>query len=65
MAESEVFRIHEGRLRDEGPEAVVPLLTRAVETIEALYRVAQSDHRARRPASTISTRRPPGCSRPT
>ncbi len=37
MAESEVFRIHEGRLRQEGPEPVVPLLTRAVERIEALY----------------------------
>ena len=37
MAESEVFRIHEGRLRDAGPEPVVPLLTRAVERIEALY----------------------------
>jgi replicative DNA helicase len=37
MAESEVFRIHEGRLRDAGPEAVVPLLTRAVKRIEALY----------------------------
>jgi replicative DNA helicase len=37
MAESEVFRIHEGRLRDAGPEPVVPLLARAVERIEALY----------------------------
>jgi replicative DNA helicase len=37
MAESEVFRIHEGRLRDEGPVAVVPLLARAVERIESLY----------------------------
>ncbi len=37
MAESEVFRIHEGRLRDNGPEAVVPLLTRAVKRIETLY----------------------------
>ncbi len=37
MAESEVFRIHEGRLRDGGPEAVGPLLTRAVERIEKLY----------------------------
>ncbi len=37
MAESEVFRIHEGRLRDGGPEAVAPLLTRAVERIERLF----------------------------
>jgi replicative DNA helicase len=37
QAESEVFRIHEGRLREGGPEPVVPLLTRAVERIEALY----------------------------
>jgi replicative DNA helicase len=37
MAESEVFRIHEGRMREGGPEAVVPLLTRAVKRIEALY----------------------------
>ena len=37
MAESEVFRIHEGRLRDEGPVPVVPLLARAVEKIESLY----------------------------
>jgi len=37
MAESEVFRIHEGRLRDGGPEPVVPLLTRAVQRIELLY----------------------------
>jgi len=37
LAESEVFRIHEGRLRDAGPEPVVPLLTRAVQRIEALY----------------------------
>ena len=37
LAESEVFRIHEGRLREAGPEPVVPLLTRAVQRIEALY----------------------------
>ena len=37
LAESEVFRIHEGRLHDAGPEAVVPLLARAVERIESLY----------------------------
>ena len=37
MAESEVFRIHEGRLKEGGPQPVVPLLTRAVERIEQLY----------------------------
>jgi len=37
MAESEVFRIHEGRLKDGGPQPVVPLLTKAVERIEQLY----------------------------
>jgi replicative DNA helicase len=37
MAESEVFRIHEGRIKDGGPQPVVPLLTRAVERIEQLY----------------------------
>ncbi len=37
MAESEVFRIHEGRLRDGGPQPVVPLLTSAVERIEKLF----------------------------
>ncbi len=37
LAESEVFRIHEGRLRDAGPEGVAPLLTRAVQRIESLY----------------------------
>jgi replicative DNA helicase len=37
MAESEVFRIHEGRLKEGGPQPVVPLLTRAVERIERLY----------------------------
>jgi replicative DNA helicase len=37
MAESEVFRIAEGRLRDEGPVSVVPLLTRAVSRIESLF----------------------------
>ncbi|NIN40232.1 MAG: replicative DNA helicase, partial [Gammaproteobacteria bacterium] len=37
MAEQEVFRIAEGRLRDSGPEKVVPLLQRAVERIEKLY----------------------------
>ena len=37
MAEQEVFRIAEGRLRDSGPEKVVPLLHRAVDRIEKLY----------------------------
>jgi replicative DNA helicase len=37
MAETEVFRIHEGRLREGGPQAVVPLLTSAVERIEKLF----------------------------
>lgn len=37
MAESEVFRIHEGRLRDGGPQPVVPLIKSAVERIERLY----------------------------
>ena len=37
MAESEVFRIHEGRLREGGPQAVIPLLTSAVERIEKLF----------------------------
>jgi replicative DNA helicase len=38
MAESEVFRIHEGRLREGGPQPVVPMLTSAVERIEKLYK---------------------------
>jgi len=37
LAEQEVFRISESRLKDGGPENVVPLLTRAVERIEHLY----------------------------
>jgi replicative DNA helicase len=37
MAETEVFRIHEGRLRDGGPQPVVPLIKGAVERIEKLY----------------------------
>jgi replicative DNA helicase len=37
LAESEVFRIHEGRMRDEGPQPVVPLLAGAVTRIEKLY----------------------------
>ncbi len=38
MAESEVFRIHEGRLKLGGPQSIVPLLTKTVERIEELYR---------------------------
>ena len=37
LAEQEVFRIAEGRVREGGPEHVVPLLSRAVERIEKLY----------------------------
>ena len=37
LAEKEVFHIHEGHLKDGGPEAVSPLLMRAVERIEKLF----------------------------
>tara|TARA_A100001037_G_C15143695_1_gene635149 strand:- start:1691 stop:3109 length:1419 start_codon:yes stop_codon:yes gene_type:complete len=37
IAEQEVFRISESRLRDGGPIGVVPLLERAVERVEHLY----------------------------
>ena len=37
LAEQEVFRIAESRLKEGGPESVVPLLSRAVERIEHLY----------------------------
>ncbi|MGA0838588.1 MAG: replicative DNA helicase [Pseudomonadales bacterium] len=37
LAEQEVFRIAEGRLRDGGPQPLVPLLTSAVERIERLH----------------------------
>ena len=37
MAEQEVFRIAEGRLKEGGPQKVVPLLSAAVERIERLY----------------------------
>ena len=37
QAEQEVFQISESRLKDGGPENVVPLLSRAVERIEHLY----------------------------
>ncbi len=38
LAESEIFRIHEGKLNEGGPQAVVPLLTQAVDKIEQLYK---------------------------
>ena len=65
MAESEVFRIHEGRLRDEGPVA-----DRAAARARGGEASSRCSRRAIRspgspPASTISTRRPPVCSRPT
>ncbi len=37
MAEQEVFRIAEGRLKEGGPQKLVPLLTAAVDRIEKLY----------------------------
>jgi replicative DNA helicase len=37
MAENEVFRIAEGRLKEGGPQKLVPLLTAAVERIERLH----------------------------
>lgn len=37
LAEQEVFRIAEGRLREGGPQPLVPLLTGAVERIERLH----------------------------
>ncbi|MCZ6616945.1 MAG: replicative DNA helicase, partial [Gammaproteobacteria bacterium] len=37
LAEQEVFRIAEGRIKEGGPEKVPALLTRAVERIEKLY----------------------------
>lgn len=37
LAEQEVFRIAEGRLKEGGPQKVVPLLSAAVERIEKLY----------------------------
>ena len=48
LAEQEVFRISESRLKDGGPENVVPLLSRAVERIEQLYAT-------RSPVTGIST----------
>jgi replicative DNA helicase len=47
-AEQEVFRIAEGRLKDGGPEKVVPLLQRAVARIELLYK-------SRNPITGIAT----------
>jgi replicative DNA helicase len=37
LAEQEVFRIAEGRLKEGGPQKLVPLLQSAVERIERLY----------------------------
>jgi replicative DNA helicase len=37
LAENEVFRIAEGRLKDSGPQSLVPLLQAAVERIEMLH----------------------------
>ena len=36
-AEQQVFRIHEGHLRENGPEKVKPLLERAVKRLETLF----------------------------
>ncbi|MBV1907207.1 MAG: replicative DNA helicase [Pseudomonadales bacterium] len=36
-AEQQVFRIHEGHIRDSGPENVKPLLERAVKRLERLF----------------------------
>jgi len=36
-AEQQVFRIHEGHLRENGPENVKPLLERAVKRLETLF----------------------------
>ncbi|MEZ5560168.1 MAG: replicative DNA helicase [Pseudomonadales bacterium] len=36
-AEQEIFSIAEGRLKDGGPQKIVPLLSNAVERIEKLY----------------------------
>ncbi len=38
LAEQEVFGISEGRLKGGGPELVLPLLNKAVERIETLYK---------------------------
>jgi replicative DNA helicase len=37
LAENEVFRIAEGRLKDSGPQSLVPLLQAAVQRIEMLH----------------------------
>ncbi len=47
MAESEVFRIHEGRLRDEGPVRRRAAARARGRTHRSTVFVAQSDHRAR------------------
>jgi replicative DNA helicase len=38
LAEQEVFRISEGRIKGGGPESIVPLLGRAVEKMQTLYK---------------------------
>lgn len=38
LAEQEVFRIAEGRLKEGGPQSVRPLLEKAVDRIEQLYK---------------------------
>ena len=38
LAEQEVFQISEGRIKGGGPESIVPLLGRAVEKMETLYK---------------------------
>ncbi len=38
LAEQEVFKISEGRIKGGGPEPIVPLLGRAVEKMENLYK---------------------------
>jgi len=38
LAEQEVFKISEGRIKGGGPESIVPLLGRAVEKMETLYK---------------------------
>ncbi len=37
LAEQEVFKISEGRIKGGGPEAILPLLDKAVDKIQSLY----------------------------
>jgi len=48
MAENEVFRIAEGRLKEGGPQKLVPLLSAAVERVERL-------HATRSPITGVAT----------